>query len=133
MLEYAAAGGVRVLKWLQQNSDRPWTAAEMTMMLFEAGLYQLWSAMWLRRKGAEWPSIFYSYDEGRKSMVSWRPVIVRWALGAGCTWGDWQCQKLAPKLYTQDEFKKDAAALFAWAHKNGCPCTCNSSSSSESN
>jgi hypothetical protein len=49
--------------------------------------------------------------------------VVQWALANDCTWGEWQCSKLAPELYTGID-KQAAADLFAFAHKHGCPCTC---------
>jgi hypothetical protein len=127
VLEYAVAdGSIDMLEWLQQNSGRPWTAAELTGMLQEAGSYnRLGATKWLRERGAQWPSTFYFYDKDIKSMVYWTTKTVEWALSQDSTWGDWQCQQLAPQLYTRADCKKQAATLFAWAHKNGCPCTCN--------
>jgi hypothetical protein len=126
VLQFAGAGGgVEVLEWLQQHCGRVWTAAEMTAMLYEACSFNaLDEAKWLRERGAEWPSSFYSYDKEEKSMISWSVRAVKWALANGCTWVDWQCQQLAPELCIQSDFKKDAVKLFALAHLNGCPCTC---------
>jgi hypothetical protein len=76
---------------------------------------------------------------------------VRCALANGCGWGAWQCQQLEPARYAcgcalrpgkhndavefdsavaeDDERyyrcdREQAQALYKWAHKNGCPCTC---------
>jgi hypothetical protein len=125
----AASGNVTMLEWLQQSSERPWTAAEMSEMLDEAGSHdKMQTAKWLRERGAEWPSSFYSYDNSMECMISWSVETVKWALSEGCTWGDWQCEKLAPELYDEDAFREDAVELLAWAHENGCPCTCGNSS-----
>jgi hypothetical protein len=127
--EAAANGNVTMLEWLQQSSERPWTAAKMSEMLDEAGSHdKLQAAKWLRERGAEWPSSFYSYDNSMECMISWSVETVKWALSEGCTWGDWQCEKLAPELYDEDAFREDAVELLAWAHENGCPCTCGNSS-----
>jgi hypothetical protein len=69
---------------------------------------------------------------------------IQWALDNGSTWLDWQCSKLEPlcyhcigtnEMYIHAEHNDDAcwdemcekalaAEVFAWAHENGCPCTC---------
>jgi hypothetical protein len=135
LLKFAATtGDVALLEWLQQNSGRQWTAAELASMLEVAGVYSRTAAVkWLRKKGAEWPNSFASIalnfgcDCGKGC---WTPTVMRWALANGCTWGEWQCQQLEPELYTYSNCKKNAIDVFAWAHKNGCPCTCNNSSGS---
>jgi hypothetical protein len=73
-----------MLTWLQQNSERPWTAAELTVMLDEAGLnHESQAAKWLREQGAEWPTSFYSYNYNAKSMSSWSIETVTWAVSEG--------------------------------------------------
>jgi hypothetical protein len=53
----------------------------------------------------------------------WSKRTVQWALANGCTWGDWQCSLLSAERYVNG-YVLQAAELFEWAHKNGCPCTC---------
>ena len=90
-----------------------------------------------QERSAEWPSSFYFYDRAENSMVCWAVRAIEWALSEGCTWGDWKCDQLEPELYTQLDYKRNTVAVFAWAHENGCPCTCNrgsgSSGSNENN
>jgi hypothetical protein len=74
----------------------------------------------------------------------WSIPAIQWALDNGSTWLDWQCSQLAPQHYNcsdtehnDDECwnemceKRLAADVFAWAHENGCPCTCGQSEAAE--
>ena len=77
--------------------------------------------------GAQWPSSFYgSGTDDNNAVVNtcWSAQVVQWALDQGCTWGKWKCQKLAAKRYYDLDRRQQAAELLAWAHNNGCPCTC---------
>jgi hypothetical protein len=135
VLRFAASiGNITALEWLQQNSEREWTAAVLTSMLDIAGVYtRMAAAKWLIKKGAEWPSSFagIDLDFGYECFKGcWTPRAVQWALARGSTWREWKCEQLAPELYTRTDFKDIAVHLFAWAHKNGCPCTCNGGSGS---
>eukprot|EP00953_Heterococcus_sp_UTEX-ZZ885_P016647 9351-Heterococcus_DN1.PRE.3 len=118
-------GVIKGLERLQQNSERPWTAAEMTSMLDTAGKRgELVALRWLRNCGAEWPSNFYSfYSSSDEIEDHWDKDAAMWALANGCTWGDWQCEQLKQDV-SEDA---DVAVFFAWAHEHGCPCTCNGS------
>jgi hypothetical protein len=105
-------------------------------MLLHAGRwYDVRPAKWLRQLGAVWPSTFIGsimFQHVPCVKICWTVPAIKWALANGCAWGEWQCQKLNPDLYTLQGNKRSATEVFAWAHKNGCPCTCDRSSS-ESN
>jgi hypothetical protein len=122
LLSATADCSIKGLEWLQQNSERPWTAAEMISMLEDAGTSgELVALRWLRNCGAEWPSNFYSfYSNADEIEGCWEEGAVMWALANGCTWGQWQCEDFIQDLPRCKEF----AAFFAWAHEHGCPCTC---------
>eukprot|EP00953_Heterococcus_sp_UTEX-ZZ885_P012052 6936-Heterococcus_DN1.PRE.2 len=103
---------------------------------------QLSTLQWLREISAAWPDRFYG-ELGE----TWTVPAVQWALANGCTWGSWKCQLAKPaKFYcavcgrTPGEHndaectvthckKRQAAALYAWAHEHGCPCSCGDPSS----
>jgi hypothetical protein len=122
----ALHGHVDMLLWLQEVTA-PWSTQLKREMLFSAGWSnQLAAAQWLRQRGADWPSSFLGTAVVKKDQVKvcWTLHVVRWALDNGCTWGDWQCAQLQPELYTSKFRRWHAGDLFAWAHRNGCPCTC---------
>jgi hypothetical protein len=131
LLTATADRSIKGLEWLQQNSERPWTAAELTSMLDTAGKRgELVALRWLRNCGAEWPSNFYSfYSDSDEIEDHWDEDAAIWALENGCTWGDWQCEQL--KLSVLEDV--DVAAFFAWAHTHGCPCTCNGGNAAAAN
>jgi hypothetical protein len=83
---------------------------------------------WLREREAVWPSSFVDCfnSAGTAYNQVWTMSAMRWALANGFTWAaaNWQCQQLTPELYTGSEYKHYAVKVLAWAHKNGCPCTC---------
>jgi hypothetical protein len=84
-------------------------------------------------EGAEWPTSFIGEEfvSGQTLRACWRYAAVSWALSKGCSWGVWRCQDLAPELYTAEySNRQDAVALFKWAHKHGCPCTCEATAAS---
>eukprot|EP00953_Heterococcus_sp_UTEX-ZZ885_P009067 5383-Heterococcus_DN1.PRE.3 len=127
----ALSGNVDMLNWLQQVTA-PWSDELKREMLFSAGWNnQLAAAQWLRQQSADWPSCFYGTAVVRKEEVKvcWTVRVVRWALNNGCTWGEWQCDQLQPALYSGEYYAWQAERLFDWAHKNGCPCTCDADSS----
>jgi hypothetical protein len=105
-------------------------------LLWEAGKRGRLSILqWLHEVGTAWPATFYS-----ESNNCWTVPAVQWALANGCTWGSWKCQAKPSRYYcafngrTIAEHndaectaawccKRQAAALFAWAHGHGCLCT----------
>eukprot|EP00953_Heterococcus_sp_UTEX-ZZ885_P015635 8803-Heterococcus_DN1.PRE.2 len=91
----------------------------------------------------QWAACFNALDTFNKKdtpAVSqcWPLQCVQWVLANGSTWLVWRCQDLAPQHYEcctdgaehgedtcdLDCHRKNAIQLFAWAHENGCPCTC---------
>jgi hypothetical protein len=105
-------------------------------MLWKAGKRgHLAILQWLRDKGSAWPATFHGPPG------CWTVPAIQWALNNGCTWGSWKCQQARPAGYTCTRKgrttaehsdadctaawcpKRSAAALFAWAHEHGCPCT----------
>eukprot|EP00953_Heterococcus_sp_UTEX-ZZ885_P012063 6937-Heterococcus_DN1.PRE.3 len=94
----------------------------------------------LHAQGADWPAASYSKKKG----TCWAVPGVQWALQHGCTWDEchWQCDDVMPgnrdficvcftSIYEPYQGciatkcgEKAAEELFAWAHQNGCPCTC---------
>jgi hypothetical protein len=125
LLRAAACGSIDMLVWLQLSSGRPWTAVEMSEMLYEAGTWDHKdAAKWLRAQGAPWLSSFYLYDSAAGEVTDhWHIETVEWALVEGWPWGVWKCEQLLPELSEWEGLPE----LFAWAHANGCPCTCNTS------
>jgi hypothetical protein len=107
---------------------------------------------YLRSIGADWPAAFYKEHTGRLRRFSqcWTVPGVQWALSNGCTWGSWKCQLAVPADYpcsvdglTAAEHnaadctavncaKRNAAALFTWAHEHGCPCSCSDTATNSS-
>jgi hypothetical protein len=119
----ARRGRIDMLIWLQQLTAPP--DGLKREMLAEAGWgNKLDAVKWLRQQGASWPSSFCDLLDSKGAQVCWTVRVVRWALDSGCTWGEWQCAQLRPELYNSQWRKAQARKLFSWAHKNGCPCTC---------
>jgi hypothetical protein len=145
LLAAARGNSVLVLKWLSTQTS-PWSVELKQQMLWHAGCYRRRAtAQWLRKtQQAAWPLSFHGaldFDGAAVKPDCWSAAVVKWALASGCTWGTWSCQQLAPVSYicdckagehaesdnTPTHYTCDrgqAQALFAWAHKNGCPCTC---------
>jgi hypothetical protein len=122
----AMKGHLDVLKWMYKVTG-PWSAALATYVLCTAAYdNRLEVVEWLYAQGAEWPQQLHAAAEyhGRPINVCWTAHVVRWALAHGCTWGNWQCQQLATDRYNEGYRRDRATELFAWAHQNGCPCTC---------
>jgi hypothetical protein len=98
--------GVDMLEWLQHNSGEPWTDADKAAMLLVAGRrFQLTALKWVRERGAAWPASFIGSISFRYTpyiKICWTVPAMKWALASGCAWGDWQCQQLAPELYTDN-------------------------------
>jgi hypothetical protein len=89
------------------------------------------------------------YDE--YFLQCWSVPAIQWALDNDSNWLDWQCSLLAPKhyhcigldeMYSNAEHNDDeclyevcekrlAAEVFAWAHENGCLCTCGQSEAAQ--
>jgi hypothetical protein len=93
-------------------------------------LYGLANAKWLRERGAAWPTSFVAHSglwQLPNATRCWTVPAMQWALANGYTWAatNWQCQQLAPQLHIYAGSKVRAQQMFAWAHNNGCPCTCN--------
>jgi hypothetical protein len=151
LLAAARRGEVKILEWLSAHTS-PWSAELKQEMLWHAGYWcALPTAKWLREtQQAAWPLNFHGtleVDDNPPQNDCWTAAMVKWALESGCTWGaGWSCQ-LAPAPYIcnckygvhndsveytasaeasscSDCVREQAQALFAWAHKNGCPCTC---------
>jgi hypothetical protein len=128
----AKCAGVEMLEWLQHNSGEPWSDADKALMLVEAGRrFLLTPLKWLRKRGAPWPASFIgstTFLHVPPVKIGWTVPALKWALTNGHTWAaaNWQCQQLAPELYVYPGCKKNAIQVFAWAHKSGCSCTCNS-------
>jgi hypothetical protein len=126
----ALSGNVNKLIWLQQVTA-PWSAELKSEMLLSARWNTKLSAVkWLRQRGAGWPSSFCDVTDSKATQVCWTVAVVSWSLKNGCTWGNWQCAQLQPELYNSKWRKIQARTLFAWAHMNGCPCTCDADSDS---
>jgi hypothetical protein len=116
-----------ILPWLFSIVDE-WSQADKNTLLAEAGmLNDLEAAELLLSEGAEWPDSFAGQRQrlgGRMVHSCWRYAAVAWAVSKGYCWEGWRCQDLAPELFTTDDDREDAADLFKWAHRSGCPCTC---------
>jgi hypothetical protein len=152
LMAAARRGDVLCLEWLSTQTS-PWSAELKQQMLWHAGCWRKRpAAKWLREtQEAAWPVNLHgtlSIDNGPDTDDCWSAAVVKWALASGCTWSTtWSCQQLEPELYKceceagehddaveytgDDDDEEDYAcdreqvqALFAWAHKNGCPCTC---------
>jgi hypothetical protein len=149
---------IEMLKFLR-NITPKWRYKDLQHLLHAAGSAERFtSAKWLRDIGAAWPDSFYrtASEHIRGVNECWSVAAVQWALADGCSWGDWQCSKLMPELYTcrasydsryrdgklvyneqQCEcpgercMKRNAIELFKWAHENGCPCTCEADAAAE--
>jgi hypothetical protein len=123
----------------------PWPADQLATIMLYAGRHDndgpetLNSLKWLREQGAAWPKSFY--DLQPITPICWCVRSAYWALTNGSTWLEWRCQDLAPEHYYDCDSdvvessdgicnnlycdRCSAKLLFIWAHKNGCPCTCN--------
>eukprot|EP00953_Heterococcus_sp_UTEX-ZZ885_P030275 16003-Heterococcus_DN1.PRE.3 len=123
-----------MLRWLH-SLTKPWSAEIAKKVMWcaaQAGTTD--TLKFVRSTGVEWPSRFYEEPFGR----CWPVRAVLTALADGCAWGEWKCADLAPDLFyciseggthKDDDCipycdRKYAVELFAWAHQNGCPCTC---------
>eukprot|EP00953_Heterococcus_sp_UTEX-ZZ885_P034106 17689-Heterococcus_DN1.PRE.1 len=142
---------VEMLEFISSADGVGWANLKATMKLTDllwcAGRLQtLRAADWLHADGVQWPNNLYNivchkYTLSVNTYLShcWPLRTVKWAMSRGCTWGAWQCSKLAADNYycaCKNADHSDAAQfhtgcdvhqaqqLFAWAHENGCPCTC---------
>jgi hypothetical protein len=116
-----------ILPWLVSLEDNWSKNGNTTKLLFEAGVScDIRAAELMLEQGAEWPSSYIGDQTVHKKSIRacWHYRAVAWALSKGCRWGEWRCQDLAPELYSVGNCKSRATGLFKWAHKNGCPCTC---------
>jgi hypothetical protein len=118
-----------ILSWLLEAGlllNQP----DKNKLLFIAGVMgRVGSAEVLLQQGAERPQSFVGQlEECINSPVMlltcWHYRAVAWARSRGCSWGEWRCQDLAADLFNEQQRKCLAKQLFKWAHKNGCPCTC---------
>jgi hypothetical protein len=124
----------RMLQWMH-SATKPWSAdTAAKAMASAADSSTTDSITFLRTVGVEWPDRFYKSPFGQ----CWPARAVQVALADGCAWGEWKCADLAPDLFyciseggthKDDDCipycdRKHAVELFAWAHQNGCPCTC---------
>ena len=125
-----------ILPWLFSIVD-DWPQDDKNELLFEAGCVHNSAALELMLlKGAEWPSSYVGEQvvmRERNVRACWHYKAVAWALSKGHSWGLWRCQDLAPDLYNENNENNRAAAvrLFKWAHKHGCPCTCEAAAAAE--
>jgi hypothetical protein len=134
---------VDILEWIHSTEAVTWDRTMLQLNLEEAGRAgSVNAAAWLRRQGARWPDSFVEVDispDRYFGNACWMLSTVKWALANGCTWGHWQCQELAHERVTgtvpepfgsacmelgSKQCAQTVYELFAWAHENGCPCTC---------
>jgi hypothetical protein len=126
----AYRGGTELLDWVQSQVDTTVWENNLRFMLDIAADYDnLEAVQWLRQHAAaEWPDSFcdsvYDLDNDDELVnTCWSQRAVQWALANGCTWGGWHCSLYSAERYT-GRYERQAAEVFEWAHKNGCPCTC---------
>ena len=123
----AASGSVELLAWLH-SVTAPWSDATKVDLLDEAAVYdQLDAVKWLKETAkAPWPDDMHAASIIKNaSYLVVGASVARWVLArADCCWDDWDCTALAAKQYMTDSGKQLAAELFALAHQDGCPCTC---------
>jgi hypothetical protein len=135
-----AAGAFRTYDVAHMTKIRaitgPWPANLLRVQLCDAALFdKLDTVKWLREQGVAWPERFCNTNTGE----NWSLKCVQWAIANGSTWLVWRCQDLESHHYECRSdgpvhidntcsdihcYRKHAQELFAWAHKNGCPCTC---------
>jgi hypothetical protein len=121
--------GLTLLRWFLQAGVRL-SQPDKRKLLFIAGVMgRVDAAELMLHEGAEWPQCFVeqlqpSTDEPSTLFHCWHPKAVAWARSRGCPWGEWKCQDLSPELFDGHRRQCKAKKLFKWAHKNGCPCTC---------
>jgi hypothetical protein len=121
-----------ILSWLVNIIE--WSQQDKHAVLLEAGLMSdIATVEMLLQHGAEWPSSYVGEHRlnGETMRTCWHFRSVAWALSRGCNWGAWRCQKFAPQLYVDEEDRAVAVNLFEWAHKNGCPCTCEAAAAAD--
>jgi hypothetical protein len=113
-----------LLKWMRTKSG-PWAAELQAVLLRTAVRTEAFAAAdWLREQGAAWPN---SFQAGAPYWVEWTLPMVKYALEHGASWGEWKCEKFSPDMIEQrmdPDDRQHAKELLAWAHANGCPCTC---------
>jgi hypothetical protein len=139
---------IDMLNWLRSNTAAEWTADLLQRLFTSAGVSGAIKALqWLRDTGAEWPkcSVIPGITAARqyRAKQMWAIPSIEWALANGSSWGDWQCSELEVNGFACYQCRRivdyncrdshcakqniKALDLFAWAHANGCPCTCSSS------
>eukprot|EP00953_Heterococcus_sp_UTEX-ZZ885_P035548 18346-Heterococcus_DN1.PRE.2 len=133
LLAIAARGTTEVLEWVQsQISSEAFTYEVQNMLETAAQDDNLQVVQWLRQQAAaEWPTNFcdtilvFDFNNPANNRMNrcWSKRAVSWALANGGTWGNWHCSLSSAERYT-GKYVPQAAELFEWAHKNGCPCTC---------
>jgi hypothetical protein len=113
-----------LLKWMRTKSG-PWAAELQAVLLRTAVRTEAFAAAdWLREQGAAWPN---SFQAGAPYWVEWTLPMVKYASEHGASWGEWKCEKFSPDMIEQrmdPDDRQHAKELLAWAHANGCPCTC---------
>jgi hypothetical protein len=69
-----------MLNWLANTLSLQWSAAELTAMLFRAGVHDKRAAAdWLLNKGAVWPD--FQWDE--EADEEWQSGFLAWAQSKG--------------------------------------------------
>ena len=138
-----APGSLKVtaLRWLWSRKTDLSAAQKTQLLMNTAAMDGLECVQWLRDTvGAPWPAGFWGLDSSaaevaltgtpvRGTLICWSLNTFKWARANGAPWGVWRCQMLDEAWYKEGWRARNAAAVFAWAHENDCPCTCENSDS----
>jgi hypothetical protein len=114
-----------VLEWLKQADAESWSLAELTKLMYTAGLHDnLSAAKWLRAQGAEWPWTFVIVHGAEpKQRSPFGLHTMHWALASGCPWGRWGSSSCMTLCSQASVLSSQAAQnAITWAHAAGCPC-----------
>jgi hypothetical protein len=135
-----AIDSVPMLRGIRSLQVEPWPVQLQDDLMWQAGLHNHTATMsWLHEQGTDWPHSFVrvqtidlsiaripSFDgsNSRRYVKCWPLAAVQLALSNGSSWGQWSCEELRESAGTIHSDSQRAEQLFAWAHRNGCPCTC---------
>jgi Ankyrin repeats (many copies) len=121
----ALRGNVEMLQWLSTVTG-PWSSAVKEDLMWFAGVNnELEAVKWLYSEGAALPRSFHQTIRVGNELVNtfWPARIVSFAVATSGSWGEWRCDRFAPRHYPI-HMRRNAWMLCVWVHKHGCPCKC---------
>lgn len=125
-------GDIRFVEYMKSRNRKDLYNSDT---LYKAAEYDhLDMVKWLVNEQVAWPEPYHIYSNGEAASC-WSLETFKWATETmkWNAWGNWNdevCNLLKKSVTVYDNFTElnrhfDNSHIVEWAHKNGCPCTCN--------